>query len=199
MIRHFGNFGDSAVLLPASLFLAFVLATAGRRQDAVAFSVALAICLATTLIGKLAVHACSAQMSEFDLESPSGHTAFAALFYGCLALIVAAGWPRLRAMVLYAATALLVVLVGVSRVVISAHTAPDVVLGLAIGACAVLVFGTLRGKARPVVIAARTLAVAVPVGVVLVALVLIVARHWTPEPLIAAAGRRLDLWLGLCV
>jgi len=199
MIGLFGNFGHSAVLLPASLFLAFVLFTAGRRKDAFAFSVALAICLATTLLGKLAVHACHAQMSEFDLESPSGHTAFAALFYGCLALIFAAGWPRLRAIALYIATTLLVLLVGVSRVVITVHTAPDVVLGFAIGGCAVLVFHALRGRPRPVVIAARTWAVAVPVGVVLVGLILLAAHRWTPEPLIAAAARRLDLWLALCV
>lgn len=198
LISHLGHFGHSAILLPASVLLAVVLFGAGRRADAIAFSVALGICLATTLVGKLAVHACGAQLSELDVESPSGHAAFAAMFYGCLALILGAGWPRWRATLLYTGTALFIAVVGLSRVVTEAHTGPDVVIGIGIGVVAVLIFHALRGKPRPVTIAPQTLAIAIPTGLVLVGLVLLAARHWTPEPQIESAARRLDLWLSLC-
>jgi hypothetical protein len=52
------NFGDIAVLLPASLGLIVFLAWIGWRQDAAAYPAALAVCFTAALFGKLALAAC---------------------------------------------------------------------------------------------------------------------------------------------
>ena len=125
-MSHIGSFGHSAILFPASLALFGLLLWLGRRSDALAFLAALIVALVGTLIAKLAFHACEQGGLTFGIESPSGHVSFSTVFYGCLALTLGAGRLPWQKVVLYAVAALWVILIGVSRVVVSAHTAPDV-------------------------------------------------------------------------
>ena len=194
-----GDLGHSAILLPASLVLILLLVQARRRQDALAFIVALAGCLIGTLVGKLAIHACQAQVLAIAVASPSGHASFSTAFYGCLALILAAGREDWQRAAIYVGTAALAISIGLSRVLVVAHTWPDVAIGLSIGALSVLVFQLLRGPPRPVAMSARALAVGLPVGALLIVGILLAARQWTPEPLIERAALRLDTFLSLCV
>ena len=65
---------------------------------------------------------------------PSGHAASAALFYGFLACLLMRQAPRIRQRALIvAAAALMVVLVGFSRIYLGAHYLTDVVAGTAEG------------------------------------------------------------------
>jgi membrane-associated phospholipid phosphatase len=198
-MSHIGNLGHSAILFPASLVFFGCLLWFGRRVDAIAFGVGLTVCLLTTLVAKLAFHACESEMPTFGIESPSGHASFSAVFYGCVALIVAAERPIWQRTGIYAGTALFVILVGVSRVVVQAHTLPDVIAGAFIGMIAILVFQILRGPSRPFVIPFRVMAFAIPASAVLVTAILVFARHWTPENLIESGALRLDHLLNLCV
>jgi membrane-associated phospholipid phosphatase len=192
-----GNLGHSAILLPASAILLALLGWAGRRRDILAYASALAICLVATLVGKLVFHACGPSVG-FDFASPSGHTSLSATFYGCLALIVAGGRPAWQRAALYLATAVFVVLIGLSRVVVEAHTLSDVVLGISVGIISVMTFVLLRGPARPVHLPIRIVALALPVGAAAIWLILGAARHWTPEHAIAVTGRALERTLDVC-
>ncbi len=63
---------------------------------------------------------------------PSGHSMGSAAVYGAIAIIVAARYPRWRA-TLIAASALLVLAIGLSRAYLGAHYPFDVVAGWALG------------------------------------------------------------------
>lgn len=197
-MSHIGSLGHSAILFPAALALFGFLVWLGRRADALAFIAALAVCLATTLVAKLAFHACDSGVPAFGIQSPSGHTSFSAVFYGCVALLVSAGRQSSQRIAIYVGAALFVYLIGVSRIVVEAHTWPDVAAGLAIGVISILVFQALRGPARPLAVSFRAIAFGVPIGAVLLTIILFFARHWTPEPLIEAAALRLNLLQNLC-
>jgi len=197
-MSHIGSFGHSAILFPASLALFGLLLWLGRRSDALAFLAALIVALVGTLIAKLAFHACEQGGLTFGIESPSGHVSFSTVFYGCLALTLGAGRLPWQKVVLYAVAALWVILIGVSRVVVSAHTASDVAAGLVIGAISILTYRALRGPPRLLALSFRAIAFGAPAGAVLIAVILYFARHWTPEPLIEAVALRLGLLLNVC-
>ena len=197
-MSHIGHLGHSAILFPASLILFFCLLWFGRHADARAFGAALIACLLATLVAKLAFHACGSEIPAFGIESPSGHASFSAVFYGCLALLVAAGRPLWQRTTIYAGTAMFVLLVGASRVVVEAHTLPDVIAGALIGMLAIAAFQALRGPSRPLVVPYRTLALGIPASAILAVTILAFARHWTPEGLIEIAGLRLYRLFGVC-
>ena len=88
------DLGDSAVLLPASLGLLAFLIGFGSRADALAYAGALVAGLMAALLAKLALATCGPAHPLFGVESPSGHAAFGAIFYGCLAVLTfATGSP----------------------------------------------------------------------------------------------------------
>jgi membrane-associated phospholipid phosphatase len=198
LMSHIGNLGHSAILLPAALVLCGFLLWSDRRADARALIAAIGVCLAATLIAKIAFFACESRVFLPEIRSPSGHASFSTTFYGCLALIVAAGRPSWQRALVYAGTALFVLLIGASRIVVEAHTLTDVWAGAAIGAVSVLVFQALRGPPRRLAVPFVALAFGVPVGAVLISIILLFARHWTPEARIDAAALRLDRWLNIC-
>jgi membrane-associated phospholipid phosphatase len=198
LIAHIGNLGHSALILPASILLLAALLGWGRKRDALAFAVALTACLAITLVAKLGFHACEAQVASFDAESPSGHTSLSTTFYGSLTLLLAGGRKPWQRTPLYAAGILLIGLIGVSRVVTYAHTVSDVALGLVIGLLCIGVFQSLRGPQRPILIPYGRLLVGIPTATAVALLLLLAARHWTPEPFIAATAQRMNSLFDLC-
>jgi membrane-associated phospholipid phosphatase len=197
-MSQIGNLGHSAILLPASLALFGILLWLGRRADAMAFLAALTVCLVAALLAKLFFHGCGSGDLVLGIESPSGHVSFSAVFYGCLALLIAAGRPSWQRTAIGAGAILFVVLIGASRVIVWAHTIPDVAAGLFIGAASVLVFQALRGPRRPLVAPIRAVAFGAPAAAILIVVILHFARHWTPEPLIEAVALRLGLLLDAC-
>ena len=192
------NLGDLAVLLPASLGLIAFLAWIGRREDAAAYAAAMVLCLLAALLAKLAFAACGARYDLLGVESPSGHTAFSATFYGCLALLFAAGRTSGRRFALYASAAAVVMLIGVSRVVLEAHTAPEVVVGLAIGATSIGVFRALRVSSEPLRLSPQTIVRLSPFAALYALCLLLLAGHWSAEPVIDAVAAELGADLRLC-
>ena len=195
---HIGGFGLSALLAPASVAVFLFLVWIGRRIDAEAFLAALAVCLLATFIAKLAAYACDSPAAALGIVSPSGHSSFSAVFYGCVALLLAGGRPRGQAIAILAAAGLFVLLIGVSRVVVEAHTGPDVVAGLAIGVASLSVFQKFRGPPQRLNPPLAALAIGAPAALLLLACVYLFARHWSPEPLMEAAGMRLGRAIAFC-
>jgi membrane-associated phospholipid phosphatase len=142
------DFGDSAVLLPGSAVVFVVLWLLQARRRAFAWAVAIGFCCGAMIVLKVGLQPCSRPLFGSDLDSPSGHAAFAAAFYGSLALLAidrmqsAAG----RIAVLSLA-ALWIGAIAVSRVVIGAHSPLEVAIGLAVGLLSMALFAASRGRA----------------------------------------------------
>ena len=196
----FGNLGHVVILGPLSLATLFYLLAIGARRDASAFALALLACLATTVGAKLFFSLCGGgHAPHLRMESPSGHESFSAAVYGCIALIVAAGRPRLQQFLIDGAAALLLALIGIGRVAQHAHSPQEVAVGLSIGIAATILFHWLRGAAKPIPLPWRAMALLSPAAIILAFGALLFLRHWTPEDFIEGIGRRLGAHFGLCL
>jgi membrane-associated phospholipid phosphatase len=192
------NFGDIAVLLPGSLGLIMFLAWIGWRQDAAAYAAALATCLTAALFAKVAFAACGGNHSVFGVDSPSGHAAFSATFYGCLAALFATGRTIGRRLGLYGGAAALILAIGASRVALEAHTVPEVVIGLLIGAMSIALFATLRVEPERLEFSSRTVVRMSPLAALYALCLLLLAGHWTAESFIDAIAAQFGANMHLC-
>lgn len=142
------DLGDAALLLPASGLLLVYFLYLGWRRGAVAWATTVALCVALTIVSKLGVKACGDWLALLDIRSPSGHTSLGTTFYACCAVSLSRNKSARIRLLLLASSALLILSIAVSRVLIEAHSAQEVVVGLAIGACCVWWFGR-RTLERP--------------------------------------------------
>lgn len=140
------DFADQAVILPAAALIAVLLASGGWRRGALAWSIAIVGTFALMLVLKLGFGACGHLIGNGDIESPSGHTAAAGVFYGGIFAYLA---ERLfgRTAISLLAILIVVVLVGVSRVVLGAHTVAEAIVGALVGSLAALMM--VRGAGPP--------------------------------------------------
>ena len=127
------DLGDAALLLPASLVPFGYFLYLRSRAGAFAWASAMGLCIALTILAKLSIMTCGDWFSIFDMRSPSGHTSLSAMFYIGGAVAISAQREQRISWLLLVGSALLVVVIASSRVLLSAHTASEVVLGLAIG------------------------------------------------------------------
>ena len=179
--------GDAAFLLPASLALFFVLLWRAPRVAAL-WAATLVVFLSLTVAAKLAFHGCGPR-----LRSPSGHTAFSALFYGCAALVLMAGLDRLTRWAIGIGAVALVAVISVSRLWLDVHSPEEVVAGLLIGGVGVAVFSWLRPPMERPVISVPVLGA----GLVLLAL-LVGGRHFGIEHWVGRGARWLPAF-DLCL
>lgn len=130
------DFGDLAVLLPlAAAMLAWLLIYYPRASPR--WVIALGFCLSLTALSKIAFYACP---PAGDMHSPSGHTSLSTLVYGALTLVAATAWPgRRRVLVIGAGTGVILV-IGLSRLLLDAHSVAELSLGLAIGIVSLIGF-----------------------------------------------------------
>jgi membrane-associated phospholipid phosphatase len=137
LIQVLTDCGDLAVLLPLAGVLTLWIILIRQPRMILWWLAALAICMGTTGVLKIYFFACPPLS---DLHSPSGHTGLSALIYGTLTLVIASattGWRR-GAVLTIGAT--FVVGIAISRVLVSAHSIPEVLLGGLIGGTALSVF-----------------------------------------------------------
>lgn len=131
------DFGDLAVLLPLALTIAVWLFYRSPRVAAPWWLVALVLCGGVTAVLKIVLFTCALVP---ELRSPSGHTSLSTLVYGALALIMGTRASRGQRIALGAAAALFVLAIAVSRVALHAHTLAEIIVGLAIGGAALVLF-----------------------------------------------------------
>jgi membrane-associated phospholipid phosphatase len=189
--------GDVAVVAPASAALVVGLLLAGARRDAVVFAVAMIACGVLALSAKLAFAACGFA-PRFDIESPSGHAALSAAFYGSLAALLAGGRPPGARLALYAAAGCASLAVAYGRVQLRAHSVAEVVCGLLIGAAAAALFVALRGPPRRLSITPQLLVRASPIAVFLALDLALFTDRWTAESLIDRFAWAIGVALKLC-
>lgn len=140
------NFADPAVILPLALVAALMLALSGWQRGALVWLLAIGLSLGTMAVLKMALFACGPLHIGDLVQSPSGHTASAAIVYGGLAGLVARRYGAalvpafLPALVAAAA-------IGFSRLALDVHTLAEVLIGGTIGSAGAL--GMLLGAGTP--------------------------------------------------
>ena len=132
--------GSTAVIIPAVLAVGLYFAI--RRRDwrplallgaAVAGAVGL-YDIVKALVGRPRPPAAIWIGHYTGAAFPSGHATQSTAFYAMLALVLGAGLSIRRRAILWGAAALLVLVVGASRIYLGAHWLTDVLAGYALGA-----------------------------------------------------------------
>ncbi len=145
MTRAVTHLGSSTLLLPLSALYATVLWRRHSARLALRWIGAAALGLGVMAGLKLFGHGCG--LPAFPLLpgdrflSPSGHAAFAAIFYGSVGALAArgAGSPGGRGAILLG-TVGLIAAIAVSRVLVAAHSTAEVIAGLLVGGATVALF-----------------------------------------------------------
>jgi membrane-associated phospholipid phosphatase len=158
-VNYLTDFADQAVILPLVFAVAIALATQGWRRGALAWLIVIAATFAATLAFKLLFLACSPVFGPLNVHSPSGHVAAATVVTGGLAAML----THRRATILPAAV-LAAVVIGLSRLVLGAHTVPEVIVGALIGLAGAAALLRFAGSPPPRLRIAPLIAVIVVVA-----------------------------------
>lgn len=127
-MRYLTDFADQAVILPLVLAMAVALALQGWRRGALTWLLVVAGVFLAMLVMKISFLACSPLFGPLDVHSPSGHVAAATVTVGGLAAML----TNRRSTILPAAI-LAAVVIGFSRLMLGAHSFPEVVIGALVG------------------------------------------------------------------
>ncbi len=184
---------DSALLLPASVFVLGCLVAFREARLALAFALALALTGSATIAAKILFHACGRAITDLAVTSPSGHASFATIFYGGLAIVLGTGRPAWVKTALAIGTPLFLVAVAASRVRTGVHTPAEVAFGLGIGGVALAAFAILHARTGR-----RTLPWLPVAGGFALALVLVGGAHLSLEHRIGGWARRLTAAIDVC-
>jgi undecaprenyl-diphosphatase len=136
-MRFCTEFGATALLLALCVCIGLALWLRQRRRAALLLLVTLGGALALNALLKLAFHRLRPApffglIAPLSYSFPSGHALLSCSFYGALAAILTARMQSRRGrLCVWAAAALLVALVGLSRVYLGVHYPSDVVAGYA--------------------------------------------------------------------
>jgi len=133
------NFGDPAVLLPIAFVLFLWLMHLPKKRAALWWLVALALCVAVTAFLKIDLYPCP---QSAQLRNPSGHVSLSVLVYGAIATLIAAQFGHRQRLAAIGGIAALVIAIALSRILLDAHTALEVVFGLGIGLGSLAAFAT---------------------------------------------------------
>ncbi len=187
------NYGDSAVTLPLAAATLVVLAFGGSPRLLRGWLLAVVVCGSSMVLLKIGFSDCADSAGPAHRAfSPSGHAAMSALVYGGVALLACIGRARvLRALALGLAL-LAVAAIGVSRVIVHAHTVPEVVVGLGIGV------GALALLQRSAKGAELRLDVPALLGTAALVVVVMHGTQWPVEPVLQHLGVLLHRRLPLC-
>lgn len=127
------HLGASSLLLPALLLVLGGLWEAGARDAAQRYALRLAIAVTITVVSKCLFFGWGIGIAVLDFTGVSGHTLLATSILPVL--LQGIPWPALQARGGGAALgALLAIVVGVSRLVVQAHSVSEVVAGWVLGA-----------------------------------------------------------------
>jgi membrane-associated phospholipid phosphatase len=133
----FTRLGEAQLLLPAAALVVWLLlrepAESGHRQLALRWLLRGAVAAALTTVSKLAFIGWGIGSAALDFTGVSGHTTFATAVYPLLlAAAMPAAWPLARQAGALAGVALALA-VGLSRLMVDAHSVSEVLAGLLVG------------------------------------------------------------------
>ena len=160
------GFADQAVILPVIITAGLLMLLLGDRKAFLIWIVCTGATLSFVLLGKMTCYACSGFFpADWELHSPSGHTASAALVYGGLAaLMIKTSRPFL---VTAAASAFFGILIGATRLYLGVHTTGDVITGLTAGFTGAMLICLLHRKVPAGLKVSHSAGIAIPLLLVI--------------------------------
>jgi membrane-associated phospholipid phosphatase len=138
VVSGVGDLGSTDVVMAMTALAVLALVVLRHWRGAIALALAVlstqaAVALIKALVGRPRPDTGLALVDPAGYSFPSAHSASAVALYMTLALIAAGLWRRSFRMVAFSAAALVVLLVGLSRVYLGAHYSTDVVAGWLVG------------------------------------------------------------------
>jgi membrane-associated phospholipid phosphatase len=133
------DFGDSALLVPSAILILLWLTLQRAWRPALSWGLAFVAAALLVAASKIAYLGWGVGVPSLTFRGASGHAMLATSVFGTLGVLVGHGRPvRLRAAAWMASFGLAAA-VGLSRVVLQAHSPSEVVAGCALGAGVVLI------------------------------------------------------------
>lgn len=134
-------FGDSMLLLPTGIIIALFMAwKVSGKLTPVAWLITFGIVGLLVSVSKLLFLAWGIGSVSYNFTGFSGHTTMSATVWPVLLWLLSGGYHRNVHRVMIAIGYVIPVMVGISRVVIGAHSVSEVVTGLIIGVTASTLF-----------------------------------------------------------
>ena len=130
--------GDTAVLVPLAALLVLWLLLSRCPRGAAWWAIAVVMCVGLTAVLKLTFYGCPPIPG---LRSPSGHASFSTLVYGAITLVSATESRGFRRVMAISGGAGLILAIAASRLLLPAHSVPEIGFGLVIGSAALPLFG----------------------------------------------------------
>jgi undecaprenyl-diphosphatase len=125
--------GEPLMMIPVAIVVIVWLWFSCSRRMALWWGALLALGGAILIAQKLLYYVGGVSLASIRLYTVSGHSVAASYIYGSLIAIIARNWPRGLRYVGWAAVALMVLAIGVSRVAVAGHRIAEAVTGLALG------------------------------------------------------------------
>ncbi len=127
-------FGDTMLLLPcAVIIVALLLWKAETRRTSLQWLLLIGAAGAVVIVSKLAFLGWGIGSRAYDFTGFSGHSALSASIWPVLIWILASRASRRVRLAAVACGYLLALTIGVSRVILHAHSVSEVIAGLALG------------------------------------------------------------------
>ncbi|QWA09369.1 phosphatase PAP2 family protein [Sodalis ligni] len=127
-------FGDTMLLLPcAVIIVALLLWKAETRRTSLQWLLLIGAAGAVVIVSKLAFWGGGIGSRAYDFTGFSGHSALSASIWPVLIWILASRASRRFRLAAVACGYLLALAIGVSRVILHAHSVSEVIAGLALG------------------------------------------------------------------
>lgn len=127
------NFGDSAVMLPAALTIGVWLIAGGAWRATLIWLAAFGLGAALVIGTKVAFMGWGVGIASLNFTGVSGHTMLATSVTLTAVYLLSLGLPQAYRLGLMAAALLVPLTVGISRLVLNAHSPSEVLSGLLIG------------------------------------------------------------------
>jgi len=146
------RFGEAQLMLPSALALVAWLAWAGERRTAVLWVSLLSLAVVLTTASKIAFIGWGVGIASLNFTGFSGHAMHAAAVFPLILRCLTASSARPTRRFAVALGFALAALVAVSRVVVGAHSASEVLAGFALGGAAsalALAFGSVPQQHLP--------------------------------------------------
>lgn len=208
------HLGDASLMAPAALLIGLWLLAARRRRLLFWWCLLLAFAMLLVAASKIAFIGWGIGIPSLDFTGISGHTTFAMAVLPVLAFLLLQHYPAPLRGGAVALALLLALLVGISRLVLSFHSAAEVIAGYLLGAAVSVGFiwisgsvrrtplsGVLLGASLAILLAASSLQAA-PTQYWLVRVALYVSGHDQPfvrsRPLAFPADRHAIRLVGFC-